>query len=333
MRAVLIKGGSGGIDSLYIGDAPKPTPSSKQVLVKVKAFGLNRMDISQRQGKYPPPAGSSTILGVEFSGTIAEAGSEATEWKINDEVLGLVGGGAYAEYVAVYGSHIWRKPSTLSWVEAAAVPENWLTAFQALSIAEIKAGENALIHTGASGVGVAANQLARFWNAKNVISTASTSDKLEWLLSLPGGPTHAVNYKTQDFAAEVKKITDGKGVDIIIDFPGQSHFNKNIDSLAVDGRMTMLALMSGAEVSSVNLGPVLYKRLRIQGSTLRSRSLEYQAELIHRFKTTIADKLTGEKGAGPLRTYIHAVYTMDNIQDAHRDMESNTTAGKMIVTI
>lgn len=160
--------------------------------------------------------------------------------------------------------------------------------------------------------------------SNKVITTASTSEKLDWLLKLPNGATHTINYKTQDFAAEVKQITNGRGVDVIVDFPGQSHFVKNIDSLALDGRMTMLALLSGKknllgdrfvtdvffsgrEVSNLNLSPILYKRLRIQGSTLRSRSREYQADLIQRFGSTVGGKITGEKGEGPLRTYIHAV--------------------------
>ncbi|KIJ45959.1 hypothetical protein M422DRAFT_74960 [Sphaerobolus stellatus SS14] len=333
MRAVLIKDGIGGVENLYIGEIPKPTPKATEVLIKVKAFGLNRLDIEQREGQYPVPPGASEILGVEFSGTVAEVGSTVHEWREGDAVIGLVGGGAYAEYCLAPSSHIWHKPSDLSWEEAAAVPENWITAFQALTIAELKPNESVLIHTGASGVGVAANQLARLWDAKHVITTASTTEKLHWLLRLPNGPTRTINYKTHDFASEVKTITGGKGVDVIIDFPGQSHFVKNLESLAVDGRMTMLALLSGAEVEHVNLAPILFKRLRIQGTTLRSRSLAYQADLIQRFKDTVADKLTGEKGSGPLRTYIHAVFPFEKIQDAHREMQSNSTSGKLIVTI
>ncbi|KIJ42075.1 hypothetical protein M422DRAFT_75563 [Sphaerobolus stellatus SS14] len=333
MRAVLVKNGAGGIDSLYIGETEKPQPRAGEVLVKVKAFGVNRMDILQREGKYPPPAGSSSIIGVEFSGTIAEVGEGVQDWKEGAEVLGLVGGGAYAEYVAALATHIWSKPAGLSWEDAAAVPENWITAFQALTIVEFKSGEAALIHTGASGVGVAANQLARTWGGSKVITTASTSDKLDWLIGLPNGPTHTVNYKTQDFAGEVKRITEGKGVSVIVDFPGQSHFAKNLDSLAVDGRMVMLALLSGSVVQNLDLSNILRKRLRIEGSTLRSRTSQYQAELIGRFKKEVAEKLTGEHGNGPFRTYLHAVYPLERIQDAHRDMESNTTAGKLVVTI
>ncbi|KAI0927494.1 hypothetical protein AcV5_008022 [Taiwanofungus camphoratus] len=328
MRAVLIKDEKGPIENLFLGETSKPSPRPGEVLVKIKAFGLNRMDILQREGRYSIPPGASTILGVEFSGNIVGAGQDVTEWKEGDEVLGLAGGGAYAEYIVASAKNIVRKPGHLSWVEAASIPENFLTAFQALVvIAQIKEDDDVLIHAGASGVGVAAIQLARLHGANTVTATASSADKLSWLLSIPNGATNVVNYKTQDFAAEVKKVTGGKGVDVIIDFVGQSHWHKNIDALAVDGRMTMLGLLSGqssyferprlttyhpckslgAEVASFNLGPILYKRLRIQGSTLRARSTDYQANLIARFKQDALDSITGSDGFGPLRTYIHKV--------------------------
>ncbi|TCD65501.1 hypothetical protein EIP91_002549 [Steccherinum ochraceum] len=335
MRAILIKGGKGSADDLYIGETEKPTPKAGQVLVQIKAFGLNRMDIIQREGGYPPPAGASEILGVEFSGIVAGLGEGAQKWKEGDEVMGLAGGGAYAEYIVLPGTHLMAKPKHLSWVDAAAIPENWLTAFQAVVlVGEIMAGDDVLVHAGASGVGIAAIQLAHAYKAKDVIATASSKDKLDWLLSLPSGATHAVNYKTQDFAAEVKKITNGKGVDVVVDFVGTTHWHKNLDSLAVDGRMTMLALLSGNEVPKVDLRPILFKRLRIQGSTLRSRSAQYQAELIEsvppphlppclrqaaiprradswatlpRFQKELLQKFTGSDGNGELRLYIHKV--------------------------
>ncbi|CAA7265521.1 unnamed protein product [Cyclocybe aegerita] len=328
MRAVLIKGDQGSAEHLYIGTAPRPTARTGEVLVKIKAFGLNRMDISQREGKYPPPAGASTILGVEFSGTITELGPNTdgyrSSWRVGDEVLGLAGGGAYAEYIAVKQTHIIRKPSHLSWAEAASIPEVFLTAFQALVvIGQIKENDNVLVHAGASGVGVAAIQLARVYGAHNVIATTSTQEKIDWLLGLPNGATHGANYKTQDFAAVVKDVTQNKGVDVVIDFVGQSHFTKNIDALAVDGRMTMLALLSGTVVESVNLAPILYKRLHIEGSTLRSRSLAYQTELIDRFRREVFSKITGEDGNGPIRTYIYKVYPWTEISAAHIEMEAN----------
>lgn len=329
-----MKDGKGPAENLILGETADPTLREDEVLVKIKAFGLNRMDISQREGNYPPPPGSSEILGVEFSGTISSLGSKVSTWKVGDQVMGLAGGGAYAEYIAVRHSHIMPKPEKLSWVEAASIPEAFLTAFQAMILyGEIKSGENAMVHAAASGVGIAAIQLARLRGARTVVATASTREKLDWLLAMENGATHAVNYKTQDFAVEVKKVTNEKGVDVIIDFVGQSHWAKNIDSLAVDGRMTMLSTLSGSTVSSVNLGPILYKRLRIQGSTLRSRSPSYQADLIARFKDEILEKITGEKGNGPIKTYIHKVYLWKQIQDAHRELEANSNVGKIVVEV
>ncbi|KAF7357444.1 Quinone oxidoreductase PIG3 [Mycena sanguinolenta] len=352
MRAVLIQNEAGPVENLYIGEVETPVPRANEVLIK--AFGLNRMDISQRNGHYPPPAGSSTVLGVEFAGHIAAVGSDVSRWKIDDEVMGLAGGGAYAEYIVVLQTHVVQKPSRLSWAEAASIPECFLTAFQAMVVyGEVKPNDDVLVHAGASGVGVAAIQLARYNGAKTVIATASTQDKLDWLLSLPNGATNAANYKTQDFSQVTKEITQGRGVDIVIDFvlsflfqfvlmlfqnfllqySGQSHFEKNLASLAVDGRMTMLALLSGPTIASVSLAPILYKRLRIQGSTLRSRTPQYQADLIARFDKEVLQHITGKNGDGPIKTYIHKVYSWNDIQDAHREMESNGNSGKIIAEV
>ncbi|KAG6816994.1 hypothetical protein H0H87_000889 [Tephrocybe sp. NHM501043] len=317
MRAILIKDGKGPVDNLHLGEAPTPSPGPGQVLVKIKAFGVNRMDILQREGNYPPPAGSSSILGVEFSGHISALGAGVSGWKVDDEVLGLAGGvsapsnGAYAEYIALPASHIIRKPNHLSWVEAASIPENFLTGKYSISIASgialvlcagLKKGGSVLVHAGASGVGVAAIQLARFLEANTVTATASTKEKLDWLLSLPLGATHVANYKTEDFSETVKKATNGKGADVVVDFVGRSHWKRNIDSLAIDGHMTMLALLSGkphlhklvpeltviaGSQVDVDLSPILYKRLRIQGSTLRSRSVAYQTDLIAQYVLTL----------------------------------------------
>ncbi|KAF9046377.1 hypothetical protein BJ165DRAFT_1584572 [Panaeolus papilionaceus] len=334
MRAVLVKDGKGPVENLYIGEAPTPVLADGDVLVKIKAFGVNRMDISQREGKYPPPPGSSLILGVEFSGTIDSIAPDVRDWKVGDEVLGLAAGGAYAEFIAVKHTHIIKKPSYLSWVDAASIPEVFLTAFQALVvIGQVKKNENVLVHAGASGVGVAAIQIARAYGADKVIGTTSTQAKIDWLLGLPSGPTDAINYRTQDFASVSKEITANKGVDVVIDFVGRTHFNKNIDAMAFDGRMTMLSLLSGNTVEEVNLVPILYKRLHIEGSTLRARSLEYQANLISRFKKDVFDKITGQDGAGPIRTYIHKVYSWDSIQLAHKEIEANNNSGKIVVEV
>jgi len=333
MRAVLIKNGKGPIENLYVGDSERLQPSEGQVLVKIAAFGLNRMDVNQREGVYPPPPGASHILGVEFSGIVHELGLGVTKWSLGDEVYGLVGGGAYAEYVVCNQGLLIKKPVHLSWVEAASIPENYITAYQALvKYGEIKKGDDVLVHAGASGVGIAAIQIARVFGANTVTATASARDKLDWLTSIPNGATHAVNYTSDNFAEEVKKTTNGKGVDVVIDFVGRTHWEKNIDSLAIDGRMTLLGLLSGSEVPTVNLRPILYKRLKIQGSTLRSRSLDYQTELINSFGV-IVDQITGAEGSGPIRTYIHKVYPWNEIQQAHREMAENKNSGKIVVAV
>ncbi|KAF8073527.1 hypothetical protein FPV67DRAFT_1559933 [Lyophyllum atratum] len=333
MRAILVKDEKGPVENLYLGEVPTPTPGKGEVLVKIKAFGLNRMDIIQREGFYPPPPGSSTILGVEFSGHISALGADVSGWKVGDEVLGLAGGGAYAEYIALPATHVIRKPSYLSWVQAASIPESFLTAYQALILcAELKKGANVLVHAGASGVGVAAIQLARLYGAQTVTATASTREKLDWLLRLPNGATHVANYKTEDFSTVVKAATGNKGADVVVDFVGKSHWKRNIESLAVDGHMTMLALLSGSEVD-VDLKPLLYKRLRIQGSTLRSRPVEYQADLIARFGREVLGHITGSEGTGPIKLYIHKVYPWTEIQEAHREMQANANSGKIVVEV
>jgi len=334
MRAVLIKDNKGPVENLYIGEAPLPSLQSLEVLVKVKAFGVNRMDLAQREGKYAVPPGASSILGVEFSGTITEIGTDVSGWKVGEEVLGLAGGGAYAEFIAVSQTHIIKKPAHLSWVEAASIPEVFLTAFQALVVIGcVKRDDNVLVHAGASGVGVAAIQLARIYGANTVTATTSTQEKINWLLGLINGPTHGVNYKTQDFATEMKKITTNVGANVIIDFVGQSHWNQNIECMALDGRMTMLSLLSGTIVDSVNLAPLLFKRLHIEGSTLRSRTLQYQADLISRFQAEVFQKITGENGDGPIKTYIHKVFPWTEIQDAHRAIAANENSGKIVVEV
>ncbi|KAH7090099.1 quinone oxidoreductase [Auriculariales sp. MPI-PUGE-AT-0066] len=315
MRAVLVKNEKGPVENLYIGEIETPNPQDGEVLVKIKAFGLNRMDIYQRIGGYPVPAGASQILGVEFSGVVHALGNNSTKWKIGDEVFGLVGGGAYAEFALAPEGQLLPKPSHLSWAEAASIPEAFLTAYQALIlICDFKKDESVLVHAGASGVGVAAIQLARFLGASSVITTASTQEKLAWLHDTVGA-THTANYKTSDFSETVKSATEGHGVDVIVDFVGQSHWAKNIDSLAVDGRMVILAFLSGANVPEVDLGQLLRKRLRIQGSTLRSRTL------------------SSEKGTGALKTYIHKVYPWTEIQAATREMETAANSGKIIAEI
>jgi len=335
MKAILVKDGKGPVGNLYIGETecPKPTKNG-QVVVKVKMFGLNRMDILQREGHYPVPPNTTPILGVEFSGTVAEIGPGVSGVAIGDEVFGLAYGGAYAEYVMTYDAMLAPKPAHLTWSEAAGVSEVWLTAFQALFlVGKLKKGESVLIHAGASGVGIAANQLARRYGAKHVITTAGSAEKLDFLKDMHYGPTDTVNYKTEDFAEHIHKITGGNGVDVVIDFIGKDYWEKNIASLAKDGRMVHLAVMSGDEVPSFSLLPILYKRLSILGTTLRARTPEYQAELMGRFKREALHDIKGEKGEGGLTTYVYKVFPWTDIQAAQMEMEENKTSGKIIVEV
>ncbi|GAA6015106.1 hypothetical protein JCM11491_001665 [Sporobolomyces phaffii] len=334
MKAILVKDGkSDSADGLYLGEYDKPTlqQGDGKVIVKVKAFGLNRMDIMQRQGKYPLPHGTTPILGVEFSGTIEDAGE--TDYKAGDEVFGLAIGGAYAEYIATPASMLTKKPEHVSWVQAAAVPENWLTAFQALfTISELKAGQTALIHAGASGVGLAAIQLAKAYGAELVIATAGTDEKVKFVEQ---HGAKGINYKTQNFADEVLKLTDNKGVDVLIDFIGASYWEKNLKSLGRDGRMVLLGLMGGAKTETpLDLSQILFKRLRIEGTTLRSRSLEYQGKLLQDFSKEALGKVFAKaKGDEGLDLVIHKVFDWSEIQAAHTEMEQAKNIGKIICTI
>ncbi|EGG10434.1 uncharacterized protein MELLADRAFT_93398 [Melampsora larici-populina 98AG31] len=254
----------------------RPETKEGEVQVKVLAFGLNRMDILQRQGLYPLPPEYPKSLGVEFSGIIEKSNSQ--DWKHGEHVFGLAYGGAYAEYISVDARMIVKKPESLSWEEAASIPENWLTSYQALIwIGQLKKGSKVLIHGGASGIGIAAIQLAKSIGVAEIFTTAGTEEKVNFLMSL--GATQAMNYKEVDFSREIDSVTKGSGVDFILDLVGQSYWNSNIKSLSKDGKLVLLGLLSGGKIQTpVELGPILFKRLKIEGTTLRSRSIDYQCQ-------------------------------------------------------
>ncbi|KAK4056853.1 hypothetical protein OIO90_002103 [Microbotryomycetes sp. JL221] len=336
MKAILVKNGkSDSAKDLYIGDTDKPTPKQGEVLVQVRAFGLNRMDILQRRGLYPLPAGITKILGVEFSGIVAE--SNSSKFNNGDHVFGLAYGGAYSQYIAVADGMVTKKPSEVSWVEAASIPENWLTAYQALFlIADMQQGHNVLIHAGASGVGLAAIQLAKTFGAAKIFATAGTSDKCKFVEQ--HGAAKCINYKEQDFASEILKQTENAGVNVIVDFVGANYWDNNIKVMARDGRMVLLGTLSGGKTSApTDISPILFKRLRIEGSTLRSRSLEYQSNLLQQFSEKALDKLFSRcgdgKGHGGLDLVIHKVYNWKDISEAHEEMEGARNVGKMICVV
>ncbi|CAD6890671.1 unnamed protein product [Tilletia laevis] len=340
MRAVRVKDGKGPSDALYLDDnypVPKLETGSDTVLVRVEAFGLNRMDILQREGKYPLPPGAPEVLGVEFAGQVVafEAGPNSSQhWKAGDEVFGLTLGGCYAEYVVAQARMTLPKPDHISHAEAASVPEAWFTAFQALRLlSDVQPGDDVLIHAGASGVGLAAIQLARDFGASKVYVTAGSATKLDFCKSV-GANGGGINYKEGNWADELRKLTDGKGVDVIMDFLGASYFRANLDSLKLDGRMTMQGLMGGTQLTDkFDISAILGKRLTIRGSMLRSRSLEYQSNLVQAFlKEGVLDKcIHAEKSQHKL--VIHKTYPWTEVKAAHDEMEANSNIGKLILTI
>lgn len=330
MKAVDIKGGSGERDALFINDSTAvPSPSSGQALVKVHAFGINRMDIIQRRGYYPLPPQAPSTLGVEFSGVIESFGEgDHGAFKVGDEVFGLAYGGAYAEFIAVSSKMLLHKPKSLTHVQCAAVPEAWITATQALHLVlGFVKGKSILWHAGASGVSIAGIQLSHAAGASAIYATAGTDDKCKFVTDKIGA-TKAFNYKTQDWAEEIKKATDGKGVDYIVDFIGGDYFNKNLDAAGRDGRIVLLGTMGGASVPQANIGPILYKRLRIEGSTLRSRDEEYQGKLRDKLETYCSSF-----GSGELKIIVDEVFPWEKIQEAHQHMEEAKNSGKIVCKI
>ena len=288
------------------------------------------MDLLQRLGNYPVPAHASRILGVEFSGHIESLGPDVKEnFKPGDAVFGLAYGGAYAEYISVSTHMLLHKPEHLSWEEAAGIPEVWITATQALHfVGEFAKGKSVLWHAGASGVSIAGIQLSRVAGASEIYVTTSTQEKIDFCVKELGA-TAGFNYKTQDWVQEIKNATGGKGVDLIIDFVGQAYFGSNLQAAALDGHVVNLGFLSGSKLAAgADLSPFIQKRLTVKGSSLRSRSLDYQGKL--------RDKLEGylpQFEDGTFKLYVEKVFPWENVVEAHQLMEKNETKGKLICTI
>ncbi|WP_373512675.1 NAD(P)H-quinone oxidoreductase [Persicitalea sp.] len=324
MLAVQIKQ-PGSADELFIAPYPTPKPAANEIRVRVHATALNRADIMQREGKYPPPEGASLIMGLEIAGEVESVGEDVKRWEIGDKVFGLLPGGGYAEFAVMHQDMAMPIPDGWEFTDATAVPEVFLTAFQALHwVGSLKAGETVLLHAGASGVGTAATQLAQLMGAE-VIVTAS-SGKHELCLEL--GAKHAIDYRKGPFLEELKELTDGRGVNLIIDPVGGDYFDQNIQALQPDGRLVMLAVMAGGKASA-NIGPIVFKRLQILGTTLRSRSRDYQIKLTKEFMDFAYDSLIGKT----IRPVVDEVFSWHDVAKAHRFMEANLSAGKVILQI
>ncbi|KAK4679064.1 hypothetical protein QC764_200850 [Podospora pseudoanserina] len=314
MKAVDIKNGKGPASALFINPStPIPHPPAGHALVRIKAFGLNRMDLLQREGNYPLPPQAPSTLGVEFSGTIVSFGGdepnqEHEHFKKGDEVFGLAYGGAYAEYISVSTRMLLHKPNWLSFEQAAGIPETWITALQALDFVL-----GAVESVGGEG------DICYGWHGEKIKFIEGTL-----------GAMKGFNYKSEDWVKGVLEATGGKGVDLIVDFVGGSYFEKNLDVVARDGRLVMLGLMGGMQTPDrVNIGKLLYKRVRVEGSTLRSRDEEYQGKLRDRLEQEYLPKF--EKGE--LKVFVDRVLPWEEIQKGHEVLEGNETMGKVICTI
>lgn len=325
MRAVVVDE-PGGPEQLRLAERPRPLPGPDELLVRVRATALNRADLMQRKGQYPPPEGVTDILGLEMAGTVEAQGSACIGWNQGDRVCALLPGGGYAEYVTVPHEMAMPIPPRLSFEEAAALPEVYLTAFQALHWhTDVEAAQDVLIHAGASGVGTAAIQIARHADAR-VFVTAS-APKHDRCLDL--GATAAIDYHSEDFAERIDALTDGRGVDIILDFIGAPYFEHNISSLAQDGHLVLLSLLGGHRMDDVSLTPLFRKRARITASTLRSRTPQYKVDLTRDF----AARLLPLFEEGSLQPVIDSTYDWTEVEDAHRRMGNDENVGKIILRV
>ncbi len=325
MRAVL-PDRPGAPENLRIVEVPTPNPGPMEVLVQVRATALNRADTLQRKGKYVPPEGVTNIPGLEAAGVVADVGSDVRRWKKGDRVFGLLAGGGHAEYAVFHRDLLLRIPDSLSFEEAAAIPEVFLTAFQGLVlIGKIARGETVLIHAGGSGVGTAAVQIARVCGTSPIVT--ASAGKHEVCRSL--GAVLAIDYKSLGFAEEVMSFTDGRGANLILDFIGAPYLEANIRASAVDGRIVLLGLMGGSTVDGFTLGSLFRKRLTITASTLRTRPLAYKVDLVSRF----ADSLMTMIASGKIGPVIDTVTSWENIVAAHRRMEANLNTGKIVLRV
>ncbi len=319
--------GAGGPEVIALETAPVPVPGPGQVLIEVAAAGVNRPDCQQRAGKYPPPPGATEIPGLEVAGRVVRTGEGVDTPRIGDEVCALVISGGYAEYSLADAPLCLPRPQPLSLVEAGGVPETYFTVYDnVFSRGRLKKGESFLVHGGSSGIGSTAIQLAKHAGA-TVFATAGSPEKCEFCRSL--GADEAIDYRAQDFVEEVKRITGGRGVDVILDMVGGPYIAKNISALAVEGRLVQIAFMQTSKVEEFNFLPMMLKRLTLTGSTLRPRSVA--------LKSAIADGLRRDVWplleSGTVRPMIHATFPLERAREAHELMESSAHLGKiMLVT-
>jgi NADPH2:quinone reductase len=316
----------GGPEAMRLAETTLPVPKPDEILLRVQAAGINRPDIQQRKGLYPPPPGASPILGLEAAGEVAAIGAEVTAFKTGDHVTGLCNGGAYAEYVAIPATQCLLWPKNFSAIQAAALPETCFTVWaNVFDIGALQPGESLLVHGGTSGIGITAIQMALAQGSK-VFATAGSAEKCAAITAL--GAT-AINYKTQDFAAEIAAATGKHGVDVILDMVGAAYTPRNIASLARRGRLVQIAFLEGSKIQNFDLMPVMLKRLTITGSTMRPRTTAEKAAIAGALHAKIWPQLE----AGLYAPIIHEVFAFEDVGKAHALMESSAHIGKIMLNI
>jgi putative PIG3 family NAD(P)H quinone oxidoreductase len=325
MRAIEIAQ-AGGPEVLRETDRPKPQPAPGELLVRVAAAGVNRPDVLQRQGRYGPPPGVTDVLGLEVAGTVETVGDGVASWAAGDQVCALVAGGGYAEFCVAPEPQCLPVPKGLSLVEAAALPETFFTVWDnVFERGRLQTGEKLLVHGGSSGIGTTAIQLGRVFGAR-VLATAGSADKCAACARL--GAELAINYKEEDFVAAVTEATGHRGVDVILDMVGGDYTPRNLECLALDGRLVQIAFLKGPIVE-VDLMTVMRKRLTITGSTLRPRSVQEKGAIARALRDHVWPLLE----QGRVRPVIHATFELERASDAHRLMESSQHIGKIVLVL
>ena len=318
--------GPGTADVMQIANGPLPAIGENDVLIKVDYAGVNRPDVLQRAGNYAPPPNASPIMGLEVSGTIAAVGAKVTQWKTGESICALAPGGGYAEYCAAPAAHCLPIPAGLSMLEAAGVPENFFTVWvNVFDTCKLKAGESLLVHGGSSGIGLTAIQLAKAFGA-TVFTTVGNDEKAAFCRNI--GADHVFNYKTQEWANEIFAITQKKGVNVILDMVGGSYIEKNLRSLALEGRYCFIAFLEGGK-AEVDFRPLMMKRQTITGSTLRARPDAQKAAIAVSLKEKVWPLFEQKK----VKPVIFKTFALDEIVEAHKLMESSAHIGKIMLKV
>ena len=313
-------------DVLVPVERPRPVPAAGEVLVKVAAAGVNRPDVFQRRGRYPPPPGASDIPGLEIAGTVEEAGADVGELAVGDAICALVAGGGYAEYCTAPAPQCLPIPRGLDVVAAAAIPETFFTVWtNVFERGRLQAGEAILVHGGSSGIGTTAIQLARARGAR-VAATAGSADKCAACAALGAG--RAINYREEDFVAAIREWTGGRGVDVVLDMVGGDYFARNVDALAVEGRLVEIATLQGVK-AELNIQTIMQRRLTITGSTLRARPVADKGAIARAVRQHVWPLLE----AGTVKPIVHATFPLREAAEAHRVMESSSHIGKLVLIV